>query len=465
MTNITRIPGKKGEPIKGIRCHFFVGTTSMPSRDFVPETLVRPSSTVGKVATPSSFFRHEFPDEDSSRARRVSISTRLDEVASLRGWTWPAMSTTLAFTGVTLLAVVHRMIDLGTYLLGGSYAFHGNLYETTYLPTHLGFTYPPFAAILFWPMSHLPAEVDQIVFSWMSLAALLGIVVISFRVTSASLRRRSVTWWSLTLLTPIVLLDPVRESFLLGQINILLALAVIADVTVIQPDRRGWLVGLAAAIKITPLILIPYFFLTHQRGTCKRAIASFIAAGVVTTVLTPTSSWRYWTRALWKPKGAGWLPWVGNQGIVGVVDRGLARSIATPTMFILVVLVVAVGLFIAVQADQKSSYVLGFLAVEATESLASPVSWSHHFVWVVLLIAWLALAPERPAHGESWAGLVAVIFWAAPIWWVHHGPTVRFAAHGWLAIPGDAFFIVFALFLAGISLRLVRTSRRSRVTT
>ena len=60
--------------------------------------------------------------------------------------------------------------------------------------------------------------------------------------------------------------------------------------------------------------------------------------------------------------------------------------------------------------------------VEATESLASPVSWSHHFIWMVLLVAWLALAEDRPRAGEWWALGVAVLFWAAPYWWVPHGP-------------------------------------------
>ena len=51
-------------------------------------------------------------------------------------------------------------------------------------------------------------------------------------------------------------------------------------------------------------------------------------------------------------------------------------------------------------AYRRSSPVLGLLVVEATESLASPVSWSHHFIWVVLLVAWLALAEDRPRYGE-----------------------------------------------------------------
>ena len=63
----------------------------------------------------------------------------------------------------------------------------------------------------------------------------------------------------------------------------------------------------------------------------------------------------------------------------------------------------AVGLLVAAGAYRRSSPVLGFLVVEATESLANPVSWSHHFIWVVLLVAWLALAEDRPRYGEWYA--------------------------------------------------------------
>ena len=51
---------------------------------------------------------------------------------------------------------------------------------------------------------------------------------------------------------PVVMFDPVRQTFLLGQVNIILALMVVADMTLDLPMPRGILVGLAAAIKVTP---------------------------------------------------------------------------------------------------------------------------------------------------------------------------------------------------------------------
>ena len=404
------------------------------------------------------------PSLDSvTSARPTNWADHLETVARARGWMWPVISATIGFIGVTVLAAVHRLIDLGTYLLGGAHAFQSDLYRVSYPPTHLGFTYPPFAAVLFSPFAHLPVHLDQILFSWLSLAALLGILAVSFRATCPTLDRRTVVWWAMVLITPIGLLDPVRETLLLGQVNILLALAVIADMTVVRPSRRGYLVGLAAAIKLTPLILVPYLLLTRQRGSWQRALGTFIVAGAATAVLASSTSWTYWTHDVWKPNGAGWLPWVGNQGVVGVADRLLGHTISTTTTFCLVAIIAVAGLLIAVRTYRVSSPLLAFLVIEATESMASPVSWSHHFIWVVLLIAWLALASDRPAHGEWWAALVAVVFWAAPIWWVPHGPSVPYAGRGWLMLLADAFFIIFTVVVMATLVRLIRHARHSRV--
>ena len=101
------------------------------------------------------------------------------------------------------------------------------------------------------------------------------------------------------------------------------------------------------------------------------------------------------------------LSWIGNQGVLGATERMLGRTVATPTTFVIVVTVGVLGLLIAAGAYRRSSPVLGLLVVEATESLASPVSWSHHFIWMVLLVAWLALAEDRPRYGE-WYALAVV---------------------------------------------------------
>ena len=151
------------------------------------------------------------------------------------------------------------------------------------------------------------------------------------------------------------------------------------------------------------------------------------------------------------------LSWIGNQGVLGATERMLGHTVTTPTTFVIVITVGLVGLLIAAGAYRRSSPVLGLLVVEATESLASPVSWSHHFIWMVLLVAWLALAADRPRRGEWYALAVAVLLWAAPYWWVPHGPAVRFAGRGWLLPLGDVYVLVFVVLLIGAAIRVARS--------
>ncbi len=388
------------------------------------------------------------------------LALRMRAVSSARGWAWPALSAAVAVTGATILAVVHQQIDLSTYLLGGLHAPANDLFTVTLPKDGLGFTYPPFSALLFAPFAHFPLRVCEVAFSLCNLAAVFALIVVSLRAVCRALDRRTILWWSLALLLPVVMFDPVRQTFLLGQVNIILALMVVADMTLDLPLPRGILVGLAAAIKVTPAILIPYLFLTRQGRAGVRATATFCAAALLATAVNASTSWAYWTHYIRDPQRAGMLSWIGNQGMLGALERMLGHTVTTPATFVLVLSVACVGLGVAAAAYRRSSAVLGLLVVEATESLANPVSWSHHFIWVILLVAWLALAEDRPRYGEWYALAVALLFWAAPSWWVPHGPGVAFAGRGWLIPLSDSYALLFVAVVVGAGVRVWRAPVR-----
>ena len=209
---------------------------------------------------------------------------------------------------------------------------------------------------------------------------------------------------------------------------------------------------------MTPIILVPYLFLTRQSRSGFRAIGTFAAAALVATLASPNNSWNYWTHYIRDPQRAGMLSWIGNQGLLGAIERAVGHTLTTPTTFVIVVATACIGLLVAAGAYRRSSPVLGFLVVEATESLANPVSWSHHFIWVVLLVAWLALAEDRPRYGEWLALGVSLLFWSAPYWWVRHGPGITFAGRGWLIPVSDAYVILFVVLIAGPGVRIGRAA-------
>ena len=85
-----------------------------------------------------------------------------------------------------------------------------------------------------------------------------------------------------------LLTEPVQQTLALGQVNLLLMLLVVADL--LTPDalrgRTRWWhgigIGLAAGVKLTPLIFIPYLLLVRryrQAATAAGVFAATVALG------------------------------------------------------------------------------------------------------------------------------------------------------------------------------------------
>ena len=120
----------------------------------------------------------------------------------------------------------------------------------------LPFTYPPFAlpslAVLTWA----PYVVTQWLLWGASMAAAAASVV--FVVRDRGQRSQLRPWlgafaWVCAV---VLLVEPARSGMDYGQIEFVLMFLVVADVTVVPGPYRGVLIGIAAAIKLTPLIFV-----------------------------------------------------------------------------------------------------------------------------------------------------------------------------------------------------------------
>ena len=292
----------------------------------------------------------------------------------------------------------------------------------------------------FAPFAHLPAACLRIGIPWLNLAGVFALLVVG-RCGPCAPRWTSElscggAWPSCCRCS---LFDPVRQTFLLGQINILLALVIVADLTLDLPSLAAS-VGLAAAIKVTPIILIPYLFLTRQGRPGFRAIGSFCGGPCRTLAVPFTLHFVGLLDPLHPGPAAGRHAVLGGQsGRPGgdrarhrshrhhphdLSDRGERRR-AGPAR--------RRGGLPALVAGPRPAGGRGHRVA------GQPLSWSHHFIWVVLLVAWLALAADRPRYGEWYALGVAVLLWVAPYWWVPHGPAVSFAGRGWLIPVSNAY--------------------------
>ena len=123
-------------------------------------------------------------------------------------------------------------LDFAVYVLGSHHLVDGQLYvKGLAFAPHLPFTYPPIAAVIFWPLAQLPRRAGQLVWAAVNVASLYGIIALSLRAVRPAMDRTRLLLWSAVLLGPACQLDPVRLTFYFGQINLVLCLAILADLT------------------------------------------------------------------------------------------------------------------------------------------------------------------------------------------------------------------------------------------
>ncbi|MGV9931576.1 glycosyltransferase 87 family protein [Streptomyces olivaceoviridis] len=320
------------------------------------------------------------------------------------------------------------MIDLMVYRAeGATVRAGGDLYALRATAAHLPTTYPPFAALLFTPLPLLDTALLRALATAGNLALLVVFVRLSLKLVGHA--RGETVWW---VAAPAVWCEPVWTTVRYGQINLLLAVLVLWDLTR-RPeggsDRwTGVGLGLAAAVKLTPA-LFPVFLLAtgvvarlrgghgepwlrHARG----AAVAFAGATLLTAAVLPYDSWRFWTRTLFRASRVGHAEDTANQALRGV----LARLLHTPepgALWMTCVAVVAVlGLAVAVRAELRGQRAWAVCVCAVTALLISPVSWTHHWVWCVPLVLLLWTRGRRAAA----LGTLLVFCSYAP-WWVPHG--------------------------------------------
>ena len=311
--------------------------------------------------------------------------------------------------------------DLNVYYHAGLLARHGPqmLYRWRLAPA-AGFTYTPFAAVLFAAVSILPLLAVRWLIAIGSIAALLATVWLTAGALGWSGRRRM--GLALALSAGLLWLEPVMKTLKLGQIELLLLALVVWDLSRSERGRpAGVAIGLAAAVKLVPLIFIVYLALCGNVRAAARAAVVFIVTVVVGFLALPAASATWWFHG--QVFHAGGEVNVGsyvNQSLLGLLSR-MAGSVgaATPVWLVCAAVVFAGGLATATRLHRLGRPVLGWLACALTGLLVSPISWDHHWVWVVPVLVYgvhLSLTERRQLRwlGAAGTGVVAFIYFALP---------------------------------------------------
>ena len=333
--------------------------------------------------------------------------------------------------------------DLEVFRTGGGTVLDGaELYGAK--SGTLAFTYPPFAALVFVPLTVLDAVPAQWVMTAASLAAYAVVAWISVSRAGATSKRALGAWTTVVFVLGAAL-EPVQRTFVFGQVNLVLAALVLVDLFVLPRRFKGALIGLVAGIKLTPAFFAVYFLLRRDWASLARCIASGAATVAVGWVVMPRESLRYWLHdvaSMAKFDDYQVLP--TNQSVRACLVRMLGGD--DPGGVYLVIAVALAGLAAAACHRQlragEGLAAAACLGVGAL--LVSPISWTHHWVWVVPVLCVMARRGWRVAVVLVVAAMFLPPMWAASSDPLHLSPWLQALASSYV-ILGVAWLVVMVL--------------------
>jgi alpha-1,2-mannosyltransferase len=365
-----------------------------------------------------------------------------------------------------------RMVDLKVYVDGTAHLTDGTLYDFYSEPLHLPFTYPAFSALVFALVGWLNWTVLRIIWQLASVAAVSYLVYATLRLLGrigpGSVRSIGQPTGVVVSVTAVGLwLEPVRTTFNYGQINLFLAALLLSGAVSARSWWQGTTVGLAAGIKLVPAITGLYYLLQRRFAAVLWAMGIFLATVALSLAILPQQTWRYFTELIFDPGRTGPVWSAINQSWRGALAR-LAGHEVTGVWAIACVVTLVLGVWATVLCLRTGDRTGAFLSVQLVGLLVSPISWSHHWVWVLPVLIWAFAGPHRHSwatRGIAIGWLVGCYSYLVPILIVAQGPGTPPASRpgwqSWLGLVyvllGMATLVVMAL-LAKTPLSRPRTA-------
>ncbi|KRE29232.1 alpha-(1-2)-phosphatidylinositol mannosyltransferase [Mycobacterium sp. Soil538] len=361
-----------------------------------------------------------------------------------------------------------NFVDLHVYVGGAAALDHpGALYDYVYADQTpdfpLPFTYPPFAAVVFYPLHLLPFGLVAFLWSVGIVAALYGVVRLSQRLLTDSSapgsRRTAMLWTAVGIWT-----EPLRSTFDYGQVNVVLVLAILYAVYSNRWWLSGLLVGLAAGIKLTPAVSGLYFAGARRWATVVFSAVVFVGTVLVSVAVVGEQARYYFTDLLGDAGRVGPVGTSFNQSWRGGISRILGHDAGFNPVVVAGIVMTAVLAVLAWRAVGGAADRLGAVVIVSLFGLLlSPISWTHHWVWLIPLMIWLRHGPlrdERGARALGW-GWLALTLVGVPWLLSFAQPTIWVISRPWYLAWAGLVYIVATL--ATLGWIASRGARRSRV--
>lgn len=377
--------------------------------------------------------------------------------------TW-IVATTAVLMAVVITWVYERIrdvypVDWVVYRYGSAAAWHGvdlyagNLYGEHLSAEGLPFTYTPFAALVLWPTNLGNQQVG--LWAW-SIGTVLALLAVLAMVTPADAKYRALAVFVAGAVSATTIVAVAHFEF--GQINLLLMFLVVADLcrrddtAIARWLPRGILIGIAAAIKLTPGLFIVYLAVVKQWRMFWWSVAGCVGAFVVAFALRPALTIAFFSHGVWhlatKVSLGSKFATSGNNSIQGVLAA--IGDWTKPLALVLIVLAAVGGLLLARRAANRCGLVAGGLIVGLTATLISPISWEHHWVYLFPSAMFIWFRRDWWARLVVIGGAVLTIFATPEVGdhWLSHASPLQ-ACFGWLMremlmVLGIIFMVIIA---------------------
>jgi alpha-1,2-mannosyltransferase len=368
-------------------------------------------------------------------------------IAARFGWTY------LAPNGA-------NFVDLHVYVggaatIGTGHSIYDYVYADQTPDFPLPFTYPPFAALVFEPLHMVPFGL--LAFAWQVgiIVALYGVVWLSLRLLGRADHRLAMLWTAVGIWT-----EPLRSTFDYGQINVILVLAVLGAVYSSRWWLSGLLVGLAAGVKLTPAVSGLYFLGARRWGAVLFSAVIFFATIGVSILVLGAQARFYFTDLLGDASRIGPIGTSFNQSWRGGISRILGHDAGYGPVVLAALAVTTVLAVLAWRAVGADDRLGAIVVVQMFGLLLSPISWTHHWVWLIPLMIWLLHGTLRDRLGARVLGWGWLILTLIGVPWLlsFAQPTIWQIQRPWYLAWAGLVYIVATLATLGW---IAATRRRS----
>ena len=358
-----------------------------------------------------------------------------------------------------ILMIGRPTADLEVYLLAGRTIARGqDLYRAGFgssLHTPLPYTYPPSLAAFTAAIAWMPWRPIEWFWTALNIAVLIWVVQVSYgALLDRAGSRRLLALATLTGIS--ALTAPLTDMLFLGQLGLILMAACLVDML---PERtrlpRGVLVGAATAVKLTPGAFILYWLVTRRYRAALIASVTTLGLWILAAAPRPDLTRTYWTKIAFRPRYiSGDLSLSLNQSLNGTLHR--LGSSSTVVWGLVAATAMIVGLIRARRAHRAGDEMAAVSLIAIAALLVSPVSWVHHYVWIVPIGGVLLGDGSTRSQWRDWGLLTAVFLLRLPGLGGHHALS---------GLPSPVRFLMtnaYVIVLAVLLVRLPITSRTGR---